>query len=296
MLAAQAGADGRRGRGPPRRRRPALPVPRPSSRPRQDSRRRRQRDRPARRPRFLGELTWISGQTSSCARSRPSRCALWPSSATRSVPPAHQGFTLLGPDPPVAHPAPEGPSATARHGVEIVGDRGGRRRAGSSTSRGASAYRTARGSRNRAGAGGAPAAPTSSSQLGRSGAADERRALAQPRDRPRLERREQVDLLMVGGGPAGLAAAVYGASEGLDALVVESFRLASSPDASRRIETTSVSRAASAAPAGRPAVTQARNFHTRTASPYQAEGLVADDGSLSRRPRGRLPDLGARRS
>src|ERR1700722_15721201 len=37
-----------------------------------------------------------------------------------------------------------------------------------------------------------------------------------------LAAREQVDLLIVGGGPAGLAAAVYGASEGLDTLVVES--------------------------------------------------------------------------
>src|SRR5207244_7457308 len=37
-----------------------------------------------------------------------------------------------------------------------------------------------------------------------------------------LAPREDVDLLVVGGGPAGLAAAVYGASEGLDTLIVES--------------------------------------------------------------------------
>ena len=36
---------------------------------------------------------------------------------------------------------------------------------------------------------------------------------------------ETVDLLVVGGGPAGLGAAVYGASEGLDTLVVESTAL-----------------------------------------------------------------------
>ena len=36
---------------------------------------------------------------------------------------------------------------------------------------------------------------------------------------------EAVDLLIVGAGPAGLAAAVYGASEGLDTLVVESTAL-----------------------------------------------------------------------
>ena len=34
---------------------------------------------------------------------------------------------------------------------------------------------------------------------------------------------EEVDLLIVGGGPAGLGAAVYGASEGLDTLVLELF-------------------------------------------------------------------------
>src|SRR4029077_115950 len=40
-----------------------------------------------------------------------------------------------------------------------------------------------------------------------------------------LAAREDVDLLIVGAGPAGLAAAVYGASEGLDTLVVESTAL-----------------------------------------------------------------------
>ena len=37
-----------------------------------------------------------------------------------------------------------------------------------------------------------------------------------------LAPREEVDLLIIGGGPAGLGAAVYGASEGLDTLVIES--------------------------------------------------------------------------
>lgn len=36
-----------------------------------------------------------------------------------------------------------------------------------------------------------------------------------------LGSREDVDLVVVGGGPAGLGAAVYGASEGLETLVVE---------------------------------------------------------------------------
>src|SRR4029077_16884715 len=51
-----------------------------------------------------------------------------------------------------------------------------------------------------------------------------------------LASREEVDLLIVGAGPAGLGAAVYGASEGLDTLVVESSALGGQAGESRRIE------------------------------------------------------------
>jgi thioredoxin reductase (NADPH) len=51
-----------------------------------------------------------------------------------------------------------------------------------------------------------------------------------------LADREEVDLLIVGGGPAGLAAAVYAASEGLDALVLERTVLGGQAGFSRRIE------------------------------------------------------------
>src|SRR4051812_11487188 len=51
-----------------------------------------------------------------------------------------------------------------------------------------------------------------------------------------LARREEVDLLVVGGGPAGLGAAVYGASEGLETLVVESTALGGQAGSSRRVE------------------------------------------------------------
>ena len=51
-----------------------------------------------------------------------------------------------------------------------------------------------------------------------------------------LAPREEVDLLVVGAGPAGLGAAVYGASEGLDTLVVESTALGGQAGSSRRIE------------------------------------------------------------
>jgi thioredoxin reductase (NADPH) len=89
-----------------------------------------------------------------------------------------------------------------------------------------------------------------------------------------LERREEVDLLVVGGGPAGLGAAVYGASEGLDTLVVESTVLGGQAGTSRRIENYL------GFPAGisgneltSRAVTQARKFRARTATPYAAQAL-----------------------
>jgi len=89
-----------------------------------------------------------------------------------------------------------------------------------------------------------------------------------------LAPREEVDLLIVGGGPAGLGAAVYGASEGLDTLVVESNVLGGQAGTSRRIEnylgfpsgisgTELISRA----------IVQARKFSARTATPYRALSL-----------------------
>ena len=44
------------------------------------------------------------------------------------------------------------------------------------------------------------------------------------------------DLLVVGAGPAGLAAAVYGASEGLDVVVVEDVAIGGQAGSSSRIE------------------------------------------------------------
>ena len=51
-----------------------------------------------------------------------------------------------------------------------------------------------------------------------------------------LAPREEVDLVVVGAGPAGLGAAVYAASEGLDTLVVEGTALGGQAGSSRRIE------------------------------------------------------------
>jgi thioredoxin reductase (NADPH) len=89
-----------------------------------------------------------------------------------------------------------------------------------------------------------------------------------------LGAREEVDLLVIGGGPAGLGAAVYGASEGLETLVVESTALGGQAGTSRRIENYL------GFPAGitgseltSRAVTQARKFNARTATPYRALAL-----------------------
>jgi thioredoxin reductase (NADPH) len=89
-----------------------------------------------------------------------------------------------------------------------------------------------------------------------------------------LERREEVDLLVVGGGPAGLAAAVYGASEGLDTLVVESKALGGQAGSSSRIENyLGFPAGISGAELTGRAVSQARKFGARPATPYRAVGL-----------------------
>ena len=92
-----------------------------------------------------------------------------------------------------------------------------------------------------------------------------------------LSEREEVDLVILGGGPAGLGAAVYGTSEGLDTLVIESTVLGGQAGTSRRIENYL------GFPAGitgseltSRAVTQARKFGARTATPYRARALEPD--------------------
>ncbi len=94
-----------------------------------------------------------------------------------------------------------------------------------------------------------------------------------------LAAREEVDLLIVGAGPAGLAAAVYGASEGLDTLVVESTALGGQAGSSRRIENyLGFPAGISGSELTSRAVTQARKFHARTATPYRA--LSLEPGNL----------------
>jgi thioredoxin reductase (NADPH) len=89
-----------------------------------------------------------------------------------------------------------------------------------------------------------------------------------------LQPREEVDLLVIGGGPAGLGAAVYGASEGLDTLVVESTVLGGQAGTSRRIENyLGFPAGISGTELTSRAITQARKFRARTATPYRALSL-----------------------
>jgi thioredoxin reductase (NADPH) len=91
-----------------------------------------------------------------------------------------------------------------------------------------------------------------------------------------LPAREEVDLVVIGGGPAGLGAAVYGASEGLETLVVESTALGGQAGTSRRIENyLGFPAGISGSELTTRAITQARKFGARTATPYRAVALEA---------------------
>ena len=89
------------------------------------------------------------------------------------------------------------------------------------------------------------------------------------------------DLVVVGAGPAGLAAAVYAASEGLDVLVVETHRAtAGRPARARASRTTSASRPAS--PAGRSPA--ARSCRRRSSAPRSTSRARRAPRLRSRRP------------
>jgi thioredoxin reductase (NADPH) len=94
-----------------------------------------------------------------------------------------------------------------------------------------------------------------------------------------LAPREEVDLLVVGGGPAGLAAAVYAASEGLETLVVESSALGGQAGSSRRIENyLGFPAGISGTELTSRAISQARKFGARPATPYRAIALEPGNG------------------
>src|SRR5439155_25681211 len=89
------------------------------------------------------------------------------------------------------------------------------------------------------------------------------------------------DLVVVGGGPAGLAAAVYGASEGLRTLGLEMVAVGGQAGASSRIENylgcpTGISRAELT----QRAMVQAEKFGAYLTSPCAAQSLSEEAGHL----------------
>jgi thioredoxin reductase (NADPH) len=86
------------------------------------------------------------------------------------------------------------------------------------------------------------------------------------------------DLIIVGGGPAALAAAVYGASEGLRTLMVERAAPGGQAGGSSRIENyLGFPAGLSGADLARRAVAQARRFGVEILTPQEAMGLRAAD-------------------
>ena len=131
------------------------------------------------------------------------------------------------------------------------------------------------------------AAPPSGGDVAARAAARRRRA-ARPNSRPGAARaRDRARARAARGGrpadrrrrPGGLAAAVYGASEGLDTLVVESTALGGQAGSSRRIENyLGFPAGISGTELTSRAVTQARKFNARTATPYRALSLEPGNG------------------
>jgi thioredoxin reductase (NADPH) len=95
-------------------------------------------------------------------------------------------------------------------------------------------------------------------------------------------RRRRYDVVIVGAGPTGLAAAVYGASEGLDVAVLDATAPGGQAGSSSRIENyLGFPDGISGAELTTRATIQAQRFGALLASPCRADSLaVADDGSF----------------
>ena len=104
------------------------------------------------------------------------------------------------------------------------------------------------------------------------------------------------DLIVVGGGPAGLAAAVYGASEGLSTVVLEALATGGQAGTSSRIENyLGFPAGISGAELAERATIQAQKFGARITIPGEAVGLEAARRHVPRPPaRWRVRRSGAR--
>jgi thioredoxin reductase (NADPH) len=87
------------------------------------------------------------------------------------------------------------------------------------------------------------------------------------------------DLVIVGGGPGGLAAALYGASEGLDTQAIDAVAFGGQASTSSRIENyLGFPTGISGSELAERAILQARRLGARLVVPAQATGLTRDDG------------------
>jgi thioredoxin reductase (NADPH) len=87
------------------------------------------------------------------------------------------------------------------------------------------------------------------------------------------------DLVIVGAGPAGLAAALYGASEGLDTQVIDKIAFGGQASTSARIENyLGFPTGISGSELAERAILQARRLGARMVVPAMAVGLTADNG------------------
>jgi thioredoxin reductase (NADPH) len=94
-----------------------------------------------------------------------------------------------------------------------------------------------------------------------------------------LEAEHVYDLVIVGAGPAGLAASVYGASEGLDVLTLESFAPGGQSGTSSRIENyLGFPYGISGADLTKNALLQAQRFNAQITVPSEVRALGIDGG------------------
>ncbi len=90
------------------------------------------------------------------------------------------------------------------------------------------------------------------------------------------------DLVIVGGGPAGLAAALYGASEGLDTQAIDAVAFGGQASTSSRIENyLGVPAGVSGSELAARAALQAAKFGARLVVPAEAVGFAREDGHYS---------------
>lgn len=96
----------------------------------------------------------------------------------------------------------------------------------------------------------------------------------------RADTKQRFDMVVIGGGPAGLAAAVYGASEGLKTLVVEDTAVGGQASTSSRIENyLGFSTGVSGAELTQQAELQAVKFGAQFAAPRRAVSLSRVDSA-----------------